>query len=100
MPFDTGAFHNEMMHPPMHDAMKMNEFELVVHPSAPVRVIKMFYGSERRYFDAKPKSISDIIYDEYNDLEVNSYVRMLHHRANSPSDDRVSAIRNSGERAG
>lgn len=92
MPFDTGAFHNKMMHPPMHDDMSLKEFELEVHSTAPMRLIQMFYDSERKYFDAKARSISEITYDEYEDLEVDSYLRMLHHRANSPADDRVSAI--------
>jgi hypothetical protein len=81
-----------MMHPPMHNDMHMQEFELAVHPTAPMRLIEMFYDSERKYFDAKARSISEILYDEYEDLEVDSYLRMLHHRANNPADDRVSAI--------
>jgi hypothetical protein len=57
----------------------------------PCESLRRFLDQNADY-DANPKSISDLIYDEYDDLEVDSYVRMLHHRADSPSDDRVSAI--------
>jgi len=31
-------------------------------------------------------------YDEFEDLEVDSYFRLLHHRSNTEFDDRVTAI--------
>jgi hypothetical protein len=30
LPFDSGAFERRMMHPPMHEAMHKEEFELVI----------------------------------------------------------------------
>lgn len=44
--FDTGAFSNRMMHPPIHDGMDKSEFELSVSPDAPMKLIKIFYACE------------------------------------------------------
>jgi hypothetical protein len=71
--------------------MAKEDFELAVAPDAPTKLIHMFYGDEDRYFRAKPQpSITG--YDEFEDLEVDSYFRLLHHRSNSPFDDRVTAV--------
>lgn len=92
MPFDTGAFDRRMMHPPIHKDMDKTDFALSLDADAPMRLVDVFYGSEREYFDAKAKPILETPYDSYEDLEVDSYFRLLHHRANSGSDDRVTAI--------
>jgi hypothetical protein len=91
MPFDTGAFEGKMMHPPMHDAMRKEEFELSIASDAPTKTINVFYGDESNYYDAKanPKIPSC---DHLEDLEIDCYFRLLHHRANCESDDRVTAI--------
>jgi hypothetical protein len=91
MPFDTGAFHRKMMHPPMHDRMKLEDFELTGAVTAPMQLISIFYDSARRYYEAKAKAKVDK-YDEFEDLEIDSYFRLLHHRANTEVDDRVTAI--------
>src|SRR5436305_13557535 len=79
------------MHPPMHEKMAKEDFELAVAPDAPMRLVEVFYGNEDRYFLTKPKaSLPD--YDEFDDLEIDSYFRLLHHRSNSAYDDRVNAI--------
>jgi hypothetical protein len=91
MPFDTGAFSRKMMHPPMHEAMKLEEFELVADSNAPMRIVKIFYETEYNYYRAHAKpSVEN--YDEFDDLEIDSYFRLLHHRANTEFDDRVTAI--------
>jgi hypothetical protein len=88
---DTGAFARKYMHPPMHEKMVKDDFELAITADAPMKLIQVFYESEDHYFRSKPKlSIPD--YDEFADLEIDSYFRLLHHRSNSPFDDRVSAI--------
>jgi hypothetical protein len=91
MPFDTGAFSRKMMHPPLHEKMELHDFELAVSANAPMRLIELFYGSERNYYDAMAKYVVTG-YDKYDDLEIDSYFRLLHHRANTPFDDRVTAI--------
>ena len=91
MPFDTGAFYRKMMHPPIHEMMELGEFELGLAASAPMRVVDLFYGGERQYYLAKARP-SLVSYDEFEDLEVDSYFRLLHHRANTAFDDRVTAI--------
>jgi hypothetical protein len=91
MPFDTGAFANKAMHPPMHDDMRLKDFELEVTADAPMRIIQTFYGNEKNYYHARARSTVDG-YDEYEDLEVDSYRRLLNHRANTEFDDRVTAI--------
>src|SRR5260370_41910934 len=37
--FDTGAFHRKFMHPPMHEKMTKEDFELGVSPDAPMKLI-------------------------------------------------------------
>jgi hypothetical protein len=91
MPFDTGAFERRLMHPPMHTAMKKEDFELAIDPDAPMEMISIFYATENDYFDARAKAIVSG-YDSYEDLEIDSYFRLLHHRANTEFDDRVTAI--------
>jgi hypothetical protein len=88
---DSGAFHKKMMHPPMHEKMVKDDFELGVSADAPMRLIKMFYLSEEDYYMTRPKVRIDP-YNEYDDFEVDSYFRLLHHRSNTPYDDRVTAI--------
>jgi hypothetical protein len=91
MPFDTGAFAREMMHPPMHDRMKLGDFELTGAMNAPMKLINIFHDDERNYYEAraKPKVAG---YDEFEDLEIDSYIRLLHHRPNTETDDRVTTI--------
>ena len=71
--------------------MELDHFELAVAANAPMQVVNLFYGSERDYYDARAKPTIGG-YDEYDDLEMDSYFRLLHHRANTEFDDRVSAI--------
>lgn len=91
LPFDSGAFSSKRMHPPMHEKMAAADFELVVDINAPMRVVDMFYGNERSYFDAKARP-SIQTYDQFNDLEIDSYFRLLSYRSNADTDDRLSAI--------
>jgi hypothetical protein len=91
MPFDTGAFERKMMHPPMHDAMRKEEFELDTASDAPTKTINVFYGNESNYYNAKAKPQIQGC-DHLEDLEIDCYFRLLHHRANTEPDDRVSAI--------
>jgi hypothetical protein len=51
----------------------------------------MFYSSEEDYYMTRPKVRIDP-YNEYEDFEIDSYFRLLHHRSNTPFDDRVTAI--------
>ena len=91
MPFDSGAFERKMMHPPMHEAMRKEAFELAIASQAPMQMIKVFYENEYNYYHTKANSVVTG-YDHFEELEVDSYFRLLHHRANTEFDDRVTAI--------
>lgn len=89
MPFDSGAFHKHMMHPPMHPDMAMSEFELAIHANAPMKLINVFFETELNYFDDRPASVN---YDPYDNLNVDSFYKLLRLGDNRDSDDRISAI--------
>jgi hypothetical protein len=100
LPFDTGAFSHKIMHPPIHEGMKKEDFELAVSATAPMRVIQTFYGSEKQYFNSLPKPHVDE-YDPFEDFEIDSYFRLLHKkdRSNREFDDRITAIEIQSRRA-
>jgi hypothetical protein len=91
LPFDSGAFHRRMMHPPMHEEMTKDVFELMVSPESPVQAIELFYGNEKNYREVRAKPAVDG-FDEFEELEVDAYFRLLHHRANTKYDDRITAV--------
>ena len=92
MPFDSGAFHNGLMHPPMHPDVPLKEYELAVDANAPMKLIKVFFGDERRYYDRMP--LADVLTEEeaWKNLSVHSFDQLIRNRSNSKSDDRVCAV--------
>lgn len=90
MPFDSGAYLSGKFSPPIHPTMDRGEFELAVHPTAPMKLIKMFFGSEREYFDGHPERTVD--FDPWTNLVGDSYEKLIRQQVNTPLDDRVSAI--------
>jgi hypothetical protein len=90
MPFDTGAFNNGELTPPIHPTMTADQFELVCDPTAPMRLIKFFFGTERNYFDANP--LPSVPIERWTNFPADSYDRLIRNQANSKMDDRVSAI--------
>lgn len=92
MPFDSGAYANRMMHPPMHESVPLDAYELAIDAKAPMKLISVFYGNERAYFDKfpLPEVVSETL--SWENLEVQAYDQLLRNRSNSSSDDRVSAI--------
>jgi hypothetical protein len=92
MPFDTGAFHNGLMHPPMHPDVPLSEYELGIETSAPMKLIKTFFGTERRYYDRMP--LSDVVDEEdsWRRFSIDSFNQLIRNRSNSRIDDRVCAI--------
>jgi hypothetical protein len=92
LPFDSGAYARGLMHPPMHHDIPLSEFELGVAANAPMKLIKMFYGSERNYFDKFPAADALSEEESWDHLEVDAYNQLIRNRLNSRSDDRVSAI--------
>lgn len=92
MPFDSGAFHRKMMHPPMHEDMKLEDFELNISPDVPAKIITIFYGNEHKYFHAKKDHREQLNYNKIDDLEIDSYFKLVRHRPNRDYDDRVTAI--------
>jgi hypothetical protein len=93
LPFDSGAFHNRILHPPMHEDMLLEQFELRVCSEAPMHVIEKFYNTEEDYLNIKPMGTIEG-YDSYRDFTIDSYVRLLHRKdiTNKEVDDRASAI--------
>jgi hypothetical protein len=89
-PFDTGAFKRGIFTPPMHPSMTVEQFELEVDPKSPMKIIKLFFGSERSYFNAAP--LPNVPIDRYENLPADSYDRLIRHQSNTDLDDRVSAI--------
>jgi hypothetical protein len=92
MPFDTGAYDSGLMHPPMHPAVPMNDYELGVDTNAPMKLIKAFFGTERAYYDRMPLPSAIADEDAWKNLSIDSFNQLIRSRSNSQADDRVSAI--------
>jgi hypothetical protein len=90
MPFDSGAFHHGRIHPPMHPAMPKGVFELAVDANAPTKLIKVFYGSEKRYLQEDPISVDS--FDPSYDFELDAYYKLIRIGHNRALDERVSSI--------
>lgn len=97
MPFDSGAFHHQRTHPPIHEGMTREDFELTVNTNAPMKLITTFFGSERDYLDEKPAPVEGI--DEWADFHVDAYYRLIRRGGNQGSDERISAIELQFDRA-
>jgi hypothetical protein len=92
MPFDSGAFHRKMMHPPMHDAMNLADFELSPGANAPMRLIELFYGNENAYYNASVERRDMPNYSQIDDLEFDSYLKLVAYHPNREYDERVTAL--------
>lgn len=88
MPFDSGGFHAKMMHPPMHPDMTLEEFELAIRADAPMKLIRVFFETERNYLDARPAYLDY----PYDNLYVDSFYKLIQPGNNQDTDDRLSAI--------
>jgi hypothetical protein len=91
-PFDTGAYHRKLLHPPMHEDLPMEAYELDVGCDAPQKLIRIFYGSFRNYYDRRP--LANVLDENtaWQNLTVDAYYQLISRRSNSLSDDRASAI--------
>jgi hypothetical protein len=88
LPFDSGAFHLRVTHPPMHPEMSLGEFELAINANAPMKLIKVFFGTETNYFDERPIPTEY----PYDNFQVDSFYRLIRLGDNREADDRISAI--------
>jgi hypothetical protein len=94
MPFDTGAHGAGLMKETIHRKMVRKEFELEVDLKSPMKLIRCFYGDERRYLENNPAQnepdIEKIQKEQRHYAE--AYYHLVHHRSNSSQDERVNAI--------
>ncbi|HEX8664326.1 MAG TPA: hypothetical protein VF744_09890 [Beijerinckiaceae bacterium] len=91
MPCDSGALKSGLFSPPVHPSMTGGEeFELAEDPTTPMKLIKLFFGSEKAYFDGKP--VMSVPFDPWTNLAADSYDRLIRNTSNTPLDERVSAI--------
>jgi hypothetical protein len=92
LPFDSGAYHKRLFHPPMHEDLPAHAYELAVGLDAPQKLIRIFYGSFRNYYDRRP--LMDVLDENtaWQNLSVDAYYQLISRRSNSRSDDRASAI--------
>jgi hypothetical protein len=94
MPFDTGAYGTSLTSSVIHPDMKMAEFSLDVHPRAPMKLIKTFYGSELDYLNSAPLQNIVGVDDNPHDtrFHVQAYNHLLRFKANERADDRLHAV--------
>lgn len=90
MPFDSGALKHGDLTPPIHPSMTDTSFELLADPQSPMKLIKLFFGSERSYFDGRP--LPNVDFDRLENLPADAYDRLIRNQSNTRLDDRVSAI--------
>jgi hypothetical protein len=92
LPFDSGAYQGGLLHPPMHDDVPTDAYELAVGSDAPQKLIRIFYGSFRNYYDRRP--LADVLDEStaWQNLSVDAYYQLISRRSNSRSDDRASAV--------
>jgi hypothetical protein len=92
LPFDSGAFHNGLMHPPMHPDLSLSDYELGINANAPMKLIKAFFGTEKNYFDRMPNHAAMSEDEAWQNLSVDSFFQLIRSRSNSRLDDRICAI--------
>jgi hypothetical protein len=92
LPFDSGAYHKKLLHPPMHDDLPTEAYELAVGADAPQKLIRIFYGTFRNYYDKRP--LANVLDENtaWQNLSVDAYYQLISRRSNTRSDDRASAI--------
>ena len=89
MPFDTGAFHNDLFAPSMHPKMGLSDFEVSPVADSAGKIVARFFGANAAYWRGKPRS--DLNGFGFN-FEAESYAGLIAGNAKSDYDDRRSAI--------
>lgn len=88
-PFDTGAFERKLFADYCHQDMIAQDFELESDASMPARLISLFWGDPRSYFDNRDAALTK---PGPFDFEAKSYSELIRAKANAPFDERHSAI--------
>ena len=89
LPFDSGAFNNQLFADCMHPSMKLEDFELYGDILAAPKIVSCFFGTNQNYWKGKPKS--EIAFKSL-DFEAECYSTLIKSRSNSAYDDRKSCI--------
>ena len=94
MPFDSGAFGTPLTEGIIHPEMELAEFELEVHPNAPMKLIKTFFGTELSYLNSSPlPHIPGIDDNQRTDkFYLEAYNHLVRYKSNQRTDDRLHAI--------
>jgi hypothetical protein len=89
LPFDSGAFADGRMDL-MHPSMQLADFELQANADAPMKLITLFYGTEKNYLNERPVEVDGI--NEWTDFHVDAYNKTIRMGGNRGIDERVSSI--------
>lgn len=88
-PFDSGAFHNGLYSHHFPREYKLEEFCLGTSLDIPLKVVNMFFGSNRSYLLGETRPLTD---KSALDFEINSYFGLITSSGESCVDDRKSSI--------
>lgn len=89
LPFDSGAYLNDMYEKFLHQTMDVRDFLLEPNIAEVSKLIKIFFGTDRDYFSAQPISGLSVPSMEF---EIESYYNMIQDKTKNTYDDRISAI--------
>lgn len=89
LPFDSGAYLNDLYEKFLHKTMDVLDFELIPNIVQASSLIKLFFGSDKAYFRAQPIAGIPLPPMEF---ELESYYGMIQDKQKNTYDDRISAI--------
>lgn len=88
-PFDSGAFHRQLLEGAFHHAMIKEDFALDTDFTTPRRLVRLFFGDMDRYYMNRPRTDVSIPPMDY---EVASYYGLIKDELKNDYDERISAI--------
>lgn len=88
IPFDSGAFDQDMFQAVMDDRLSLKDFFLKPSIDMPARVVRLFYGSNKSYFRGQPASVKI----PASQFEAQCYYDLICSAGMTPYDDRCSTI--------
>ena len=89
MPFDSGAMAAGLYSEVMHPKMKLTDFAMSPYRNSAGKLVSKIFGSNRSYFDGKPKPTLE---HSPLEMEVDSYMALLRTRGETMYDDRRGCI--------
>ncbi len=92
-PFDTGAFSASMFADHLHPRMSLGDFCLDTTMDMPARAVSRFFGSNRAYYEGKPRAVEIPIVE----FEAASYYSLVANNARTDYDDRRSTVEIQGD---